>query len=167
MLNYRYQALTETNALPAFAPRLSLILPSGDHEKDTGNDSLGYQINLPFSKIIGDRVTVHGNAGITSYFDVQGHQPTNYNLGGSVVLALTRETNLLFETVGEWTDTVDTAHNIQREFTLTVLPGIRHAINLPDQAQLVLGLGAPISFNKGSVDYGAFFYVSLEHKFSR
>lgn len=167
MLNYRYQALTETNTLPAFAPRLSLILPSGDREKDTGNDSLGYQINLPFSKIVGDRVTLHGNAGMTSYFDVDGRQPTNYNLGGSVVLALTRETNLLFETVGEWTDSVDTAHNIEREFTLTILPGIRHAINLPDQAQLVLGLGTPISFNKGSVDCGAFFYMSLEHKFSR
>lgn len=167
MLNYRYQALTETNARPAFAPRFSLILPSGDREKDTGNDSLGYQINLPVSKIIADRVTLHGNAGLTSYFDVEGRQPTNHNLGGSIILALTRETTLLFETLGEWTETVDTTRAIEREFTLTVLPGIRHAINLPDEAQLVFGLGAPISFNNGKVECGAFFYLSFEHKFSR
>ena len=38
--------------------------------------SYGYQINLPVSKIVSDRVTLHGNAGITSYFDVHGRQPT-------------------------------------------------------------------------------------------
>lgn len=171
MLNYRYQANIETNTLPAFAPRFSLILPSGDREKETGNDSLGYQINLPLSKIIGDRVTLHGNAGVTSYFDVEGRHPTNYNLGGSIVLALTRETNLLFETVGEWTESINSEFafdvTANPEFTLTILPGIRHAINLPDEAQLVLGVGAPISFGKGSVEYGAFFYLSLEHKFLR
>ena len=85
MLNYRYQALFETDAQPAFAPRLSLILPTGDRDKGLGNESLGYQINLPVSKIVSDRVTVHGNAGLTSYVDVDGRQPTSFNLGGSVI----------------------------------------------------------------------------------
>jgi len=166
-LNYRYQALAETDRLPAFAPRLSLILPSGDREKETGNESLGTQLNLPFSKIVSDRVTLHANAGLTSYFDVDGRRPTSYNLGGSVVLALTRETNLLFETVGEWTESVDAARDIERQFTLTMSPGVRHAFNLPNDKQVVVGAGAPISFSNGSVDYGAFFYLSLEHKFLR
>ncbi len=166
-LNYRYQALTETSTLPAFAPRLSLIVPSGDFEKETGNESLGTQVSLPFSKIVSDRVTLHANAGLTSYFDVEGRRPTSYNLGGSVILALTRETNLLFETVAEWTETVDAARDIERDFTLTILPGIRHGISLPDDAQLVLGLGAPISFSNGQTQYGVFFYLSLEHKFLR
>ena len=157
----------ETSTLPAFAPRVSLILPSGDRSKGTGNESYGTQFNLPFSKIVSDRVTLHANAGATTYFDVDGRRPTSYNLGGSAVLALTRETNLLFETLGEWTEEVTTARDIERDFTLTILPGIRHGINLPDGGQLVLGIGAPISFSNGQREYGVFFYLSLEHKFLR
>lgn len=166
-LNYRYQVLKETDRLPAFAPRVSLILPSGNRDKGTGNESYGTQVNLPFSKIVSDRVTLHANAGATTYFDVDGRHPTSYNLGGSAVLAVTRETNLLFETIGEWTEEVTPARDIERDFTLTILPGIRHGISLPGDAQLVLGFGAPISFSNGRTEYGLFFYLSLEHKFLR
>jgi len=41
LLNYRYQALMETKTLPAFAPRFSLILPTGDADEGFGNDTLG------------------------------------------------------------------------------------------------------------------------------
>jgi hypothetical protein len=167
MLNYRYQALTESSTLPAFAPRVSLILPTGDRDKDTGNDSVGYQLNLPFSKIVSNRVTLHANAGVTSYADVAGRQPTSYGLGGSAIYAVTRETNLMLETLGEWNESVNTLGGIDREFALTVLPGIRHAFNLPDDAQLVVGAGAPISFTGSHTDYGMFLYLSFEHKFLR
>ncbi|MFN2475239.1 MAG: hypothetical protein ABR526_02720, partial [Chthoniobacterales bacterium] len=73
LLNYRYQALTETDTMPAFAPRLSLVLPTGDADKGFGNGVVGYQASLPFSKIISDRVTLHFNAGATLSPDVQGH----------------------------------------------------------------------------------------------
>ena len=161
-LNYRYQALTESAFLPAFAPRLGLILPTDDPKSELGNG--GTQLNLPFSKIVADRVTVHANAGVTTFFDVQGRQPTSYNLGGSVVYALSRETNLLFETLAEWIESVGGTREIEREFALLLVPGIRHAFNLPD-AQLVVGIGAPIRFNEGSTDYGVLLYMSFEHKF--
>src|SRR6266403_6390552 len=35
-LNYRLQALTEGESTPAFAPRLSLVLPTGDRDKGFG-----------------------------------------------------------------------------------------------------------------------------------
>jgi hypothetical protein len=166
-LNYRYQAVTETSTLPAFAPRVSLILPTGDRDKDTGNDSVGYQVLLPVSKIVSDRVTLHANAGVTSYADVAGRQPTGYVLGGSAIYAVTRETNLMLETLGEWNESVSPAGGIERDFTFTVSPGIRHAFNLPDDVQLVMGVGAPISFTGSRTDYGVFLYLSLEHKFLR
>jgi hypothetical protein len=56
-LNYRLQALMEGERSPAFAPRFSLITPAGDASKDFGHDKLGYEINLPFSKIVSDRIT--------------------------------------------------------------------------------------------------------------
>jgi len=164
MLNYRYQALTESARLPAFAPRLSLILPTGDEDRGTGFGSYGYQINLPVSKIVSDRVTLHGNAGITSYFDVHGRQPTSYNLGGSIIYAMTRDTNFLVEALGEWTETVNDTFGIDREFAFTLLPGVRHAFNLKE-GQLVLGAGVPIQFTEGRTDVGTLLYLSFEHKF--
>jgi hypothetical protein len=162
MLSYRYQALTESASLPAFAPRFSVILPTGDEDRGTGVGSYGYQINLPVSKIVADRVTLHGNAGVTSFFDVNGHQPTVYNLGGSVVYALTRNTNFLLEGIGEWfNDTPD----IDTNFAFTLVPGIRHAFNFPNDQQLVLGVGMPIVFTERDTDVGLFIYASFEHKF--
>jgi len=55
-LNYRFQALMEAEQNPAFAPRFTLVVPIGDADKGFGHDRLGYEINLPFSKIVGDRI---------------------------------------------------------------------------------------------------------------
>ena len=164
LLNYRYQALFESNATPAFAPRFSLILPTGNAGRGTGNGSFGFQGNLPFSKVVTDRVTLHANAGVTSLFDVQGRSPTSFNLGGSAVYAVTREFNVLLETVGERIETVNAARGIDREYALTVSPGARYAFNLPD-TQIVLGVGAPITFARQTKpSYGALFYLSVESK---
>ena len=62
LLNYRFQALKEAPGHPAFSPRLSLILPTG--RRDGTGDRPGLQMNLPFSKQVGD-VYVHWNAGVT------------------------------------------------------------------------------------------------------
>ena len=161
-LNYRYQALTENERQPAFAPRLSLILPIEDPKSELGDG--GVQINLPFSKIVADRVTVHANAGVTTLFDVQGRQTTSYNLGGSIVYALSRDTNVLFEVVGEWIESVTPTLSTDREFALTLVPGLRHAFNFTE-AQFVIGLGIPIQFSEGKTQFGGLLYMSFEHKF--
>lgn len=163
LLNYRFQAWKESDALPAFAPRASLIIPSGDARKGTGNDSVGYQFNLPFSKIVSDRVTLHFNAGHTAFVEVEGQRPRSYNLGASMIYALTRDTNLMLETTMEWNqEVVDGLIEKERAFTLS--PGIRHAFNFTD-AQLVLGVGAPVTFKPERTEYGVLFYLSYEHKF--
>jgi len=164
MLNYRWQALVETDRTPAFAPRFSLILPSGDADRDLGTGSTGYQISLPVSKVITDRVTVHGNAGLTSYLDVNGRSPTSYNLGGSAIYAVTRNFNLMLEAVGEWSETVDVAGEIERETSFTLSPGFRRGFDL-SPGQLVVGVAAPIRFAGGTPDYGVFLYLSVEHSF--
>ncbi|HEX9444434.1 MAG TPA: hypothetical protein VGA73_09955, partial [Candidatus Binatia bacterium] len=50
LLNYRYQLMEEGERRPAFAPRFSLILPTGNRRNGTGNGVVGYQWQLPFSK---------------------------------------------------------------------------------------------------------------------
>jgi Putative MetA-pathway of phenol degradation len=161
-LSYRYQALMETAITPAFAPRFGLIVPSGDRDKGTGEGSFGYQINLPVSKIVTDRVTLHGNAGMTSFLDVDGRTPVSFNAGGSVIYAVNRDFNLMLETLAEWTESVTDTREIERDFTFTVSPGVRFAFN-PPFGQIVMGIGAPISFSRGQTDYGAIFYLSFEN----
>ena len=64
LLNYRYQALTEGPGRPAFSPRASLIIPTGDAFRLRGSGSPGLQVNLPFSKQTGDWYW-HWNGGFT------------------------------------------------------------------------------------------------------
>ncbi len=74
-LNYRLQALMEGERTPAFAPRFSLVTPAGDASKGFGHDRLGYEINLPFSKIVSDRVTLNFNAGGSLFPDISARPP--------------------------------------------------------------------------------------------
>ncbi len=164
MLNYRFQALSETANNPAFSPRFSVIVPSGNDLRGLGDGSTGIQINLPFSKIVSDRVSLHANAGYTHLFDVQNLKTDGYFLGGSIIYAATRNLNFMFETVGDWSEVVDSGA-ITREKSLTISPGVRYAFNL-DAGQLVVGAGAPIVFTDGQkTSYGAILYLSFEHRF--
>lgn len=164
MLNYRYQAIYESATAPAFAPRFSFIFPTGSSENGTGSGSSGYQVLLPFSKIVSDRVTLHANAGVTSYFDVQGRKPTSYVVGASLIYAVTRDFNLMLESLREWNESVNEAREIERENSFTISPGMRYAFNLP-AGQLVVGAGIPIRVTKGTPDYGIMLYTSFEHGF--
>src|ERR1043165_5372375 len=65
LLNYRYQALEEGPGKPAFAPRFSLIFPTGNRDKGTGNGVVGFQWQLPFSKKLAPRVAAHFDVGLT------------------------------------------------------------------------------------------------------
>jgi hypothetical protein len=164
-LNYRLQALLESERTPAFAPRFSLITPSGDADKDFGHDRLGYEINLPFSKIVSDRWTVHFNAGSSVFPDVHDRDLWNYNLGGSAIYAVSRDFNLMLESVAFWEEDVDPAKRIDRTVTALLSPGARYAFNCPNDLQIVVGAALPIGLTSDSPDWGFFFYLSFEHPF--
>lgn len=166
LLNYRFQALFESDDLPAFAPRFSIILPTGDESKGLGDDTLGYQINLPFSKVVHDRWTLHVNAGVTLFPDFRERNPISYNLSGSAIYAVSREFNLMVELLGDWVETVQEDRSMDREFQAVISPGLRHAFNT-GTSQLVLGIAAPLGLNSDAPDFGAFVYASFEHFFKR
>lgn len=88
----------------------------------------------------------------------------SFNIGGSAIYAVTRDFNIILETVGERIETVNLNRGIDREYALTVSPGARYALNLPD-TQIVVGIGAPITFSRDKrPSYGAIFYLSVEPK---
>lgn len=169
-LNYRLQALMETDRWPAFAPRMTLVIPTGDEHKGLGIGGVGYETNLPFSKIVSDRWTVHFNAGMSFFPDVHGHDLTNYNLGASAIYAVSRDFNLMLETVSGWGERIEfSGHGSITNHMTNVLisPGARYAFNCPNDLQIVVGAAVPIGLTSDSPDWGLFLYLSFEHPFYR
>jgi hypothetical protein len=174
-LNYRLQALMESDHIPAFAPRISLVLPAGDENKGFGTGRVGYEMNLPFSKIVSDRWTLHFNAGSSIFPDVHGHDLTNYNLGASAIYAVTRDFNLMLESVAGWIQDVDfdpssiatVRPSVNRSTIALISPGARYAFNLANDLQIVAGAAMPVGLTSDSPDWGLFFYLSFEHPFVR
>jgi hypothetical protein len=166
-LNYRFQALMETERMPAFAPRFSFVVPTGDAGKGFGRNRLGYEVNLPFSKIVSDRWTINFNAGGSLFPAVKGHDLWNYNLGASAIYAVSETFNLMLETVAGWNEDVDRRRKIDRTTTALISPGARYAFNLPNDLQIVAGAAVPVGVTSDSPDWGLFFYLSFEHPFVR
>ena len=172
-LNYRLQAFMEDKYTPAFAPRLSLVLPTGNRDKGFGTGVVGYEFNLPFSKIVADRWTLNFNAGMSVFPNAhQSRHLTNYNVGASAIYAITKDFNLMLETLAGWNEDIADGvfafeETVERSTTAIISPGMRYAFNLPNDAQLVIGAALPIGFTSDSPDLGAFFYCSFEHAFLR
>jgi len=166
-LNYRYQLLMESETLPAFAPRFTLLLPSGDAAEGFGNDTVGYQINLPVSKILADRWTVHGNAGATFLPDVERNDLFGYNLGASAIYAVTSNFNLMLEAIANWDEEAISPGRTDKTVSALISPGFRYAFNHANDAQTVVGLAVPIGLTSDAPDYGVFIYASFEHFFFR
>lgn len=170
LLNYRWQAFFKEETLTAFAPRFSLVLPTGNAKKGFGDDTVGYQFNLPFSTALNDRWAIHANAGLTFLPDA-GTGPTadllNYNLGASAIYAATDRLHFMLEWIGTWDESISSTGSTKQELSTVISPGVRYAFNLKNEAQLVLGFAAPIGLNRAAPDIGVFLYVSFEHAFLR
>jgi len=105
-INYRYQLVGSGDAKYAVAPRLSLLLPTGNPVVDRGYGGLGLQTNLPVSIQLNRQLVTHWNVGATWVPRAQNdlHQRASSlgcNLGQSVVWLMKPRFNTLVETV--WT----------------------------------------------------------------
>jgi DtxR family Mn-dependent transcriptional regulator len=174
LLNYRYQALMEGPGRPAFSPRVSLGLPTGDAFRLRGSGSYGIQVNLPFSKQTGDWYW-HWNGGFTWLPQAEALSTTEDNdlrvdlfspsLSGSAIYRVRQMFNLMLEGVllfNELSDVDDT----RRVTTFTLSPGARGGWNIGDQ-QLVLGAAMPITWVSGEAETGVLVYLSYELPFKR
>ncbi len=161
LLNYRLQALMETDSQPALAPRFSVILPTGDD--GFTDDTVGYQFNLPVSKVLTDRWTAHFNAGMTLLPGAADGDLENFNLGASAIYAVSPTFNAMVELVANW----DEETGGRRPAAVVISPGARYAINFTRGTQLVLGVAAPVGLTSAAPEYGVFLYFSFEHAFRR
>jgi hypothetical protein len=144
LINYRYQLAGDGTTRLAIAPRISLVVPTGDEERGLGGGEWGYAFNLPVSYVLSDRFVTHWNAGLTSADRLE------WFAGASLIAAPYRKFHVMLETL--FTDDEDEGSDF------VVSPGVRWAWDLKNGFQVVPGVAVPIGEDSTAV----LFYLSLE-----
>lgn len=168
MFNYRYQLVGNGDTRLAFAPRVSLLAPTGSAHMGRGFGGYGAQINLPLSVVITPKLVTHWNAGTTlvpSARNAEGRRAmtTGYNFGQSVVWLARPRFNFLLESVFGGSESVIGDGRTQRSHTALISPGVRWAYNFKSGLQIVPGIAVPIGVGPSAGERGIFLYLSFEH----
>jgi hypothetical protein len=170
-LNYRYQLLGNPQARTVVAPRLTILLPTGDEAKGRGQGAVGFQINLPLTLVLSNEIVTHWNAGATvtpSAPAPLGGSSTTRTLkfGASAVWLFRPSVNFLLETVVDDSKVMLADGRLAGETGWVLNPGIRGALDLGD-LQIVPGVAYTIGLGAGPDQNALFLYLSLEHPFKR
>jgi len=156
MLNYRVQLMLEARGTPAFSPRISVIMPTGDSARGLGEGGFGWQVNLPFSKQAGDTY-LHWNVGFTQIPSASGpdgdHDVARAHAGASAIWRVRPMVNLMMEALVEGTTRV------------TLSPGVRVGWN-HDASQWVIGIAAPLVRGDAATTLSGLGYLSYEFPFN-
>ncbi|HEV7839347.1 MAG TPA: hypothetical protein VGO75_14865, partial [Gemmatimonadaceae bacterium] len=169
-LNYRYQLVDATRSRVLVAPRLSLLLPTGDERRGRGAGGLGLQVNLPISVEHSPRFVTHWNVGATltpSARNEIGDEATTrgINLGGSMIWLAHSALNAMLEVVWARNEAVSGPGERFSYRGLYLSPGLRGAIDFSSGLQIVPGIAVPIGIGPSSGDRQIFLYLSFEHPF--
>ena len=172
LLNYRYQVLGNGESKVAFAPRLSALLPTGDHRLGRGAGGAGVQGSLPLSVVISRKLVTHWNAGATIIPNARNAAgdtaPTyGYNFGQSFVWLAHPRFNVLLETIFNRSQQVIAPKTTQWASDVLLSPGIRWAYNFKNGLQIVPGIGVPLGVGPSSGEKGIFLYLSFEHPYRK
>jgi Putative MetA-pathway of phenol degradation len=159
-LNYRYQLLGGPSARLIAAPRVSILLPTGDEEKGRGQGALGFQVNLPVTWVLSREIVTHWNAGAT----VWRSTTHSLNFGASAIWLAGPSVNVLVETVADVSKLVSIDGRTVNETGWILNPGVRGALDAGD-LQIVPGIAYTIGLGEGSDEDGIFLYLSFEHPF--
>ena len=166
-LNYRYQLVGDGEAAGALSPRATFLVPTGDYRRALGSGGFGLQVSVPLSLVLSAHVVAHTNVGATLVFsakDAEGDRRslTNFNAGQSVVWLVHPNVNVLVEAVVATNETIGGGGVLIRQTAEAVSPGVRAALNLPGDVQIVPGLAVPIGIGSTTGQRSLFLYLSVE-----
>ena len=168
LFNYRYQLVGDGKSRVAFAPRLTLIAPTGAAGAGRGYGGSGFQVNLPLSLVVGRQFVTHWNLGTTlipNSRNAAGDRASTaaYNAGQSIVWLAKPRFNVLLETVWSGNEAVMARGQTQRSHSLLLSPGIRWAHNFGNGLQIVPGIAVPMGVSPSRGERGVILYLSFEH----
>jgi len=171
-LNYRYQLVGGSESKIAVAPRISLLLPTGNSLYGRGVGGAGVQTNWALSWVVDRRFTAHFNAGATlapTAKDSDGYSARTYaySLGHSVVWTAAPRFNAFLETTFYRGESITAPGKTQWGNQLLLNPGIRWAYNFSNGLQIVPGIGVPVGVGPSAGEVGVFGYLSLEHPYRK
>jgi hypothetical protein len=171
-LNYRYQLVGNPEARTVAAPRLSVLFPTGDEADGRGTGGVGFQLNIPVTLVLGNRIVTHWNAGATltpSAHNALGETATTHSLhfGAGLVWLFRPSFNFLLETVLDDSRRVVADGRVVGETGWVLNPGVRWAFDMPGGLQIVPGLAYTIGLGEGPDENAVFLYLSFEHPFQR
>lgn len=171
-LSYRYQLAGLGDAV-AVAPRLSVIVPTGDVATEAGAGGVGVEGALPVSwVVVPNRLVTHTNVGVAwvpRARDPLGNRAGTAGVfvGQSVVWLARPMFNLMLEAVWGRHQAVTGPDATTWESHVTLSPGVRFGVNLPGDLQVVPGIAVPFGIGPSSGERALFLYLSLEHPFTR
>jgi hypothetical protein len=169
-LNYRYQLAFDDATGNAVAPRLSVVLPTGDADKGRGTSSLGLQANLPVSWGLHRTLVTHWNVGGTwtpSARAPSGGRTATRDVAAaaSAIWLAKRALNLMLEVAWTREEFAVAADTRVAEESAWLSPGLRAAIDFPSGLQIVPGLAFPIGIGPSDGERRVLVYLSFEHGF--
>lgn len=161
-VNYRYQLVGDGSAQLAIAPRLSLIIPTGDWKKGFGTGGIGTEVNLPVSYVLSPAFATHSNLGALVIPSPESEIRNSerfwqWTAAQSVIVTASPKIQPMLEAV--YSDGTETS--------FVIAPGLRSAINFSSGLQIVPGFSVPIGIGPSDGERGFFFYLSFEHPFKR
>ena len=165
-INYRHQTVLKGPL--AVAPRLSLLLPSGDYKRGLGSGSVGLQSNIPISVEFRERWVSHWNLGATYIPNAKATDGSRtgikgFNYGASVICLVNDKFNLMLESVGTRSQSVISNGAVKAEKSFFLNPGMRYAFDFKSGLQVVVGVSFPVGLAPSSGEYGSLLYLSFEH----
>jgi hypothetical protein len=167
-LNYRYQLAGSGETTFACAPRVTLLLPTGNEKKGLGSGGPGVQVNVAASTVLSSQFVTHTNLGGTytwSARNARGEKADarGYNAGQSLVWTSSPVFNVLVEAVWSRSQEVVAPGRARGSSSFLINPGIRWAHNFSTGLQIVPGIAVPIGVGPSRGDRGVFLYLSFEH----
>ena len=156
----------------AFAPRLSVQLPTGSVADGRGAGGAGIQANLPVSIVLHPRVVTHWNLGGTFIPHARNEDNARaaslgYNIGQSFIFIVHPRLNLMLETSEVAFQSVVGRSATAWTRTFYTSPGVRWAFNFKRGLKIVPGVAVPVGFGPSRGERGLFLYLSFEHAFGK
>ncbi len=172
LLNYRYQFVGYDGGPVAFAPRVSLLLPTGDPRFGRGAGGAGVEFNLPLSLTVSNRFVTHFNAGGSIVPDAEnsaGDEAAAYGyfVGQSFIWLAHPRFHPLLEILFSSQQAVAGPGDAVWENSVVINPGFRWAHNFANGLQIVPGIAFPVEVGRARRgEWGVFLYLSFEHPFT-